>query len=97
VYRANINSIESEIEKLQIFYHSALVELPKRIDTLQWVDNFIKFVNQYEQTLGKYPAEAGFDKFEKEILEFKREFEVSVKKVEDTHHQRQSELNKLKE
>jgi len=36
-----------EIEKLQIFYRSALAELPKRVDTLQWVDNFIKFMSQY--------------------------------------------------
>ena len=47
----NVTSIEVEIEKLQIFYRNALAELPKRVDTLQWVDNFIKFMGQYEQNL----------------------------------------------
>lgn len=95
-YKHSIASIELEIEKLQIFYRSALVELPKRVDTIQWVDNFIKFMGQYEQNLQKHPFEVGFEKFEKEMLEFKREFSTRVKDYSDSCHQRQQELLKAK-
>lgn len=74
-----------------------MTELPKRVDTLQWVDNFIKFMGQYEQNLQRHPFEMGFDKLEKELMEFKKEFGGRVKEFSEGCQFRGQELTKIKE
>lgn len=74
-----------------------MAELPKRVDTLQWVDNFIKFMGQYEQNLQRNPFELGFDKLEKELLELKKEFGGRVREFEESSQHRHQDLSKIKE